>query len=100
MLELFIKKIGSEAQNCIPVSILSNLAKLYGECLFNEVATHFDDIFFQNTRKGFSSQQCLIVLLKKCKKLRDRGGSSAVLLTDLSKAFNFLLYVLQNKRSK
>ena len=38
--------------------------------------------------KGFSSQQWLLVILKKFKEAIDRGNQSGALLTDLSKAFD------------
>ena len=41
-------------------------------------------------RKGFSSQHCLLVLIEKWKKVRDKGGSFGALLADLSKAFGCL----------
>ena len=97
MLDLSIKEIRNEVQNYYPVSILSNLSIVYEKCLFNEMATHFDDILSNyqcGFRKEFSSQQCLIVLVKKWKKIRDNRGSFAAILTDLSKAFDCLLHNL------
>ena len=41
-------------------------------------------------RKGYSTQQCLIALIKKCKNAVDSGKSFGALLTDLSKAFDCL----------
>ena len=41
-------------------------------------------------RKDYSAQHCLLVLLEKWKAAVDKRGSSWVLLTDLSKAFDCL----------
>ena len=57
----------------------------------------FDDIFVKyqcEFRKGFSPQQCLIVLVQKWKKNRDKGGSFATILTDFSTAFDCFLHDL------
>ena len=65
---LFKRDSRNKVQNYRPVSILSNLSKVYEKCLFNEMTTHFDDILIKyrrGFRKGFSSQQCLTVLVKK-----------------------------------
>ena len=39
-------------------------------------------------RKGHSAQHCLIALLEKWRESIDRGHEFAILLTDLSKAFD------------
>ena len=59
-----------EALNYRPVSILSNLSKVYEKCLLNEMVTHFDDILSKHQwrfRKRFSSHQCVKVLVEKWK---------------------------------
>ena len=48
---------------------------MYEKCLFNEMATQLDDILSKyqcGFRKGFSSQQCIIVLFPKWKKIETR----------------------------
>ena len=59
--------------------------------MFDEIAEYFDDILSKyqyNFRKDFTSQQCLLVLIGKWKKIRDKENSLGSLLTDLWKAFN------------
>ena len=41
-------------------------------------------------RKGYSTQDCLLAMVKNCKKALDQGKEYGALLTDLSKAFYFL----------
>ena len=41
-------------------------------------------------RKGFNTQQCLIGIIEKAKRIMDKGGHFNALLTDLSKAFDCL----------
>ena len=51
-----------DSRNYRPMSILSNLSKVYEKCLFNEMASHFDNILSNyqcGFKKGFSSQQCV-----------------------------------------
>ena len=57
------------------------------------MSSFLDDIFSKyqhGFRKGFSTQQCLLALLEKCKRSIDRGKVFGALLTDLSKAFDCL----------
>ena len=52
--------------------------------MFKQMSRFFDDIFSKyqyGFRKGFSTQQCLLALLEKV---------FGALLTDLSKAFDYL----------
>ena len=46
-------------------------------------------------RKGFNGQTCLVTMLEKFRKCFDDGGEYPSLLTDLSKAFDYLPYDLQ-----
>ena len=43
---------------------------------------------------GYNAHYCLITLIEKWKKNVDNGGALGALLTDLSKAFDFLSYEL------
>ena len=45
-------------------------------------------------REEFSTQHCLIAMIEKLRKILDSRGTSAALLTDLSKAFDCLPYDL------
>ena len=45
-------------------------------------------------RKNLSAQNCLLVMLEEWRKCLDNKGSTGVLLTDLSKAFDCLIHEL------
>ena len=90
---VYKKDSRNKVHNYYPMSILINLSKVYGKCLFNEMVIHFDDILSKyqcGFRKGFSSQQCLIVL----QKFKHKGGSFAAIAIDLLKAFGCFLHGL------
>ena len=53
-----------------PVSILTNISKIYEKLLYNQLSKYFDSLLATNQcgfRKGFSSQYCLLVMLEKFK---------------------------------
>ena len=57
----------------------------------------FEDIFNKQQcgfRKGYNTQQCLLKMLEKWKRLVDGGNVFGTLLTDLSKAFDCLNHEL------
>ena len=77
--------------NYRPVSILTNISKMYEKLLYNQLSKYFDSLLTTNQcgfRKGFSSQYCLLLMLEKFKEAIDRGNKFRALLTDLSKAFD------------
>ena len=79
--------------NYRPVSILSNLSKIYERLLFKQIQEYFEPILskFQCTfRKGYSAQHCLLAMLEKWKLAVDNKINFNALLTDLSKAFDCL----------
>ena len=59
-------------ENYRSVSILSILSKVFERSMFKQMSSFFDDIFSKyqcGFRKGFSTQQCLLALLKNGKGL-------------------------------
>ena len=78
-------------ENYRPVSILTNIAKVYEKLLHNQLYSYFDNTLSPNQsgfRKGHSAQQCLLVMIEKFKESIDKGHQFGALLTDLSKAFD------------
>ena len=83
----------TEKTNYRPVSILPNLSKIYERLIYNQLSMFFENSLskFQcGFRKGFSAQDCLLVMIEKWKRVLDNGVICGALLTDLSKAFDCL----------
>ena len=87
------KKSKYSKDNYRPVSILSNISKIYERCIYDQIEKYFDailSIYQCGFRKGYSAQHCLMSLIEKWKESVDSGGAFGALLTDLSKAFDCL----------
>ena len=83
----------SSKDNYRPVSILSNISKIYERLLFKQISEYFEPILskFQcGFRKRYSAQHCLLAMLEKWKSAVDNKINFGALLTDLSKAFGGL----------
>ena len=81
--------------NYKPVSILPTLSKIYEKVLYQQMYEYFDKLFSKHLcgfRKGQSTQHCLLFMLETLKKALDKGLSTGILLTDLSKAFDYMIY--------
>ena len=65
--------------------------------MFSQMSAYFDKIFSKyqhGFKKGYSTQQFLLILLEKLKSAVDKGKVFRALLTDLLKAFDFLNHEL------
>ena len=65
--------------------------------MFKQISKFFENIFSKNQcgfRKGHSTQQCLLAMLEKWKRSLDSYKAFGALLTDLSKAFDYLNHEL------
>ena len=61
--------------------------------MYDQLKDHFNKLLSKyqyGFRKGFSTQHCLLTMIAKLRKILDSRGSSAALLTYLSKAFDCL----------
>ena len=62
--------------------------------MFKQMSEFFENSFFSKHqcgfRKGFNAQHCLVSMLEKWKSETDNKKSFGALLTDLSKAFDWL----------
>ena len=80
--------------NYRPVSILSNISKIYERLIFKQISEYFKRIlskFQRGFRKGFSTQHCLLAILEKWKLAVDnKRNFGAFLSSHLSKAFDCL----------
>ena len=80
-----------------PIRMLKNISKVYERVMFKKIGDFMENVFskFQcDFRKGYSKQQCLIVLIEKWKSATDKGKPFGALLTDLSKPFDCLPHEL------
>ena len=83
--------------NYRPVSILPSLSKIFERNMYDQISGYVDKYlspFLCGFRKGFSTQQCLILMLERWKKAMDSGKLAGALLTDLSKAFDCINHEL------
>ena len=83
----------SDKENYRPVSILPNLSEIYGRCLYTQMNNYFNPILSKyqfGFGKGYSAQQCLVIMIEKWIASFDQSGTFEALLTDLSKAFDCL----------
>ena len=86
-----------KSKNYRPVSMLSNISKIYERCIYDQIQLFFDSLLSKyqcGFRRGYNAQHCLITLIEKWKKSVDNGGAFVALLTDLSKAFDCLPHKL------
>ena len=86
-----------DKENYRPVSILSSLSKIFERLFYYQINVYMDpklSMHLCGFRKNMSAQNCLLVMLEKWRKCLDYKGSTGVLLTDLSKAFDCLIHDL------
>ena len=91
------KKSRSSKDNYRPVSIFSNISKIYERCIYDQIQNYFDQILSKyqcRFRKVYNAKHCLITLIEKWKKSVGNGRAFGALLTDLSKAFDCLSHEL------
>ena len=87
----------TEKTNCRPISILSNISKIYERLMHDNMSDYFNDVLskFQcGFRKGFGAQNCLLFMIETIRKTRDNHGVLAAVMTDLSKAFDCIFHEL------
>ena len=93
VIPVFKKGSSTEKENYRPVSILSNISKIYERLIFEQIVNYFEQLLSKyqcGFRKGFSAQHCLIAMIEKWRISADNGGYYGAVLTDLSKAFDCL----------
>ena len=92
---VYKNKSKNSKDNYRPVSILSNISKIYERCLYDQI--RFSSILpkYQcGVQRSYNAQHCLITLIEKWKKSADNGGAFGALFTGLSKAFDCLSHEL------
>ena len=83
----------TDKTNYRPVSTLPSISKIYERLLYSQIETFIENKLSHNQcgfRIGYSVQHCLIKMLEKWKSALDNKKHTGALLTDLSKAFDFI----------
>ena len=83
--------------NYRPISILSNISRIFEWCMFQQISEFMKPLLSKyqcGFRKGYNTQYCLLAMLEKWKSSVDEGSSFGAFLTDLSKAFDCLSHEL------
>ena len=94
---VYKKKSKNSKDNYRPVSILSNIFKIYERCIYDQIQLFFDSLLSKyqcGFRRDYNAQHCFITLIEKWKKSVDNGGAFGTFLTDLLKAFDCLPHEL------
>ena len=95
---MFKKLDRNSKSNYRSVSILPTLSKIYKKLLYQQMYEYFENIFSKYScgfRRGHSTQHCLLYMLEKFKKkARDMGLTTGILLTDLTKALDYISHEL------
>ena len=72
------KESRNEKENYRPVSILSNLTKIFERCMYDQLKGDFDKLLSKyqcGFRKGFTTEYCLLPMIEKLRKSLDTEGS-------------------------
>ena len=87
----------TEKGNYRPISILPTASKILERIMFKAISAYIE-IYFSpflcGFRKGYSTQDYLLVMIEKWKKAIDKKENAGAILTDLSKAFDTLNHQL------
>ena len=92
---LFSKKVLRE--NYHPVSTLPIISKIFEKIISKQITNFMDPLLSKyrcGFQRGFSAKNYLLAMLEKWKSSLDKGKAFAVLLTDVSKAFDCLSHEL------
>ena len=87
----------TDKTNYRPISILSNISKIYERLMHDNMSNYFNDVLskFQcGFRKGFGAQNCLLYMIETLRKPRDKHGVFAAVMANLSKAFDCISHEL------
>ena len=86
------KKDGkTKKSNHRPISVLSNVSKIYEGSLYDQIYSYFDKIFSMyqcGFCKGISTQHILLTMIEKMKIPGDNKQCCAATRTDFSKTFD------------
>ena len=87
-----MKNDKKDKSNYRPISLLSNILEVYERCM-QELDEYFSDLLSKyqfGFMQGYGTQNCLLAMIEKPRKITDKKSIFAAVLTDLSKAFDFI----------
>ena len=93
----------NKKENYKPNSILPLISKIFERIICGQLSNYFDNILskFQcGFRKSYSPQHCILLMTYKWKKAVDIHNVFGAVLTDLSKAFDFICHDLLIAKTK
>ena len=97
MLLVFKKDDDLSKENYRPVSILSHMSKIFERIFYKQIDRFMTlkfSPFLCGFRKNHNSQYSLLKMIEVWKKNLDKGNEIAVILMDLSKAFDTINHSL------
>ena len=74
---IYKKNNKKDKSNYRPISLLSNISKVYERCMREQLDEYFSDFLskFQcGFRQGYGTQNCLLAITEKLRKIRDKKG--------------------------
>ena len=77
--------------------LLYNITKVDKRCIQEQLDKYFSYLLLKNQfgfRKGYGTQNYLLAIMKKLRKIRDNKNIFAAILTDLSNAFDYISHDL------
>ena len=83
--------------NYTPVSILPPISKIFERNMFDQISSYIEKYlspYLCGFRKGYSTQNCLALMIDRWQKAIDSGKLTGALLMDLSEAFDCLNHEL------
>ena len=95
--QVFKKGARTSKNNYRPVSILPVFSKIFERLLSRQLLEIFENILskFQcGFRKGYGTQQCVLLMLEIWKEATDNNKAFGALLADLPRAFDYLSHDL------
>ena len=88
---IFKKNGKKDKNNYRPISLLSNISKVYERCIQEQLDEYFNDLLSKyqcGFKQCYGTQNCLLTMIEKLRKIRDKKGIFAAVLTDLTKAYS------------
>ena len=94
---VYKKKDKTSVENYRPISVLPTFSKVFEKLIQKQITAYIENIlspYICGYRKGFSTQNALVLLIERWKKELDAKGYSGAILMDLSKAFDTINHEL------